>query len=89
MHVRERIVATSVQTPADLQAHNENYIGGDIVAGANTGLQILVRPRFALDPYATGIPGVYMCSAATPPGGGAHGMNGYNAAQIALRKMRG
>jgi phytoene dehydrogenase-like protein len=49
---------------------------------------VLFRPRFALDPYATGIPGVYICSAATPPGAGAHGMNGYNAARSALKNLR-
>jgi phytoene dehydrogenase-like protein len=85
---RDRIVATAVRTPAELEAHNENYIGGDIVTGANTPVQILFRPRIALDPYETGIPGVYICSAATPPGGGVHGMNGYNAAQSALRGLR-
>ncbi len=47
----------------------------------------LIRPRFALDPYATGIPGVFICSAATPPGAGVHGMNGYNAARSALRGL--
>ena len=50
-------------------------------------LQILIRPRLALDPYATGIPGVYICSAATPPGAGAHGMSGYNAARSALDRL--
>lgn len=85
--VRERIVASSVRTPADLAAHNANYIGGDIITGANTPVQVLFRPRFALDPYSTGIPGVYICSAATPPGAGAHGMNGYNAARSALRHL--
>jgi phytoene dehydrogenase-like protein len=48
----------------------------------------LIRPRLALDPYSTGIPGVFICSAATPPGPGVHGMNGYNAAQAALRYLR-
>jgi phytoene dehydrogenase-like protein len=85
--LRERIVATAVRSPADLLAHNSNYIGGDIITGANTPLQVLVRPRFALDPYSTGIPGVYICSAATPPGAGVHGMNGYNAAKSALRHL--
>ena len=47
----------------------------------------MFRPRLALDPYATGIPGVFICSAATPPGAGAHGMNGYNAAQSVLRHL--
>jgi phytoene dehydrogenase-like protein len=81
---RERIVAKAVRTPAQLTAHNANYIGGDIITGANTPLQVLIRPRFALDPYSTGIPGVFICSAATPPGAGAHGMNGYHAARSAL-----
>ena len=86
--LRERIVASAVRTPADLLAENANYIGGDIVNGANGPIQVVIRPRFALDPYATGIPGVFICSAATPPGGGVHGMCGYNAAQSALRHLR-
>jgi phytoene dehydrogenase-like protein len=86
--LRERILARHVRSPADLASYNPNYVGGDIVTGANTPLQSLSRPRLALDPYATGIPGVYICSAATPPGAGAHGMNGYNAAQSALRALR-
>ena len=69
--LRERIVGTSVRTPADLERENANYTGGDIVTGANTPVQVLIRPRLAFDPYATGIPGVFICSAATPPGGGA------------------
>jgi phytoene dehydrogenase-like protein len=85
--LRERILARAVRSPADLAAHNANYVGGDIMTGANTPFQSLVRPRLALDPYATGIPGVYICSAATPPGPGAHGMCGYNAAQSLLRGL--
>lgn len=84
---RERIVASAVRGPADLAAYNSNYVGGDIITGANTPVQVLFRPRFALDPYSTGIDGVYICSAATPPGAGAHGMNGYNAARSALRRL--
>jgi phytoene dehydrogenase-like protein len=84
---RERIVATSVRTPADLAAYNSNYVGGDIITGANTPLQVLFRPRLAIDPYSVGTDGVYICSAATPPGAGAHGMNGYNAARSALRGL--
>jgi len=86
--LRERILARHVRSPADLESYNANYIGGDIVTGANTPWQTLSRPRLALDPYATGIPGVYICSAATPPGGGVSGMNGYNAARSALRRLR-
>jgi phytoene dehydrogenase-like protein len=84
---RERITATSVRSPADLEAYNSNYVGGDIITGANSPVQVLFRPRLALDPYSTGIKGVYICSAATPPGAGAHGMNGYNAARSALRHL--
>ena len=85
--LRERIVATAVRGPAALEARNANYIGGDIITGANTPVQVLIRPRLAVDPYSTGIPGVFICSAATPPGAGAHGMNGYNAARSALRHL--
>jgi phytoene dehydrogenase-like protein len=85
---RERIVASSARGPAELAAYNPNYIGGDIITGANTPLQILFRPRFALDPYSAGAPGLYICSAATPPGAGAHGIGGYNAARSALRHLR-
>jgi phytoene dehydrogenase-like protein len=87
--LRERIVATNVRTPAEIEARNANYIGGDIVTGANTPWQVLIRPRLSLNPYSTGIPGVYICSAASPPGGGVHGMCGYNAAQAALKGLRG
>jgi phytoene dehydrogenase-like protein len=86
--LRERIIARHVRTPADLAAYNPNYVGGDIVTGANTPLQLVSRPRLALDPYDTGIPGVFICSAATPPSAGAHGMNGYNAARSVLRQLR-
>jgi phytoene dehydrogenase-like protein len=84
---RERIVARAVRTPARLEASNANYVGGDIITGANTPLQTLIRPRLALDPYATGIPGHFICSAATPPGAGVHGMCGYNAARSALAHL--
>ncbi len=85
--LRERIVATSTRSPAELEAHNANYVGGDIATGANSPRQMTFRPRLALDPYSTGIPGHYICSAATPPGGGVHGMGGFNAAQSALRYL--
>jgi phytoene dehydrogenase-like protein len=85
--LRERIVGQAVRTPAEFERLNENYIGGDIVNGANGPIQILMRPRIALDPYATGMPGVVICSAATPPGGGVHGMCGANAARSALRSV--
>lgn len=88
--VRDRIVATVSSGPAELAAHNVNYVGGDIGTGANDLRQLVFRPRVALDPYATGIPGTALCSAATPPGAGVHGMAGFHAARSALRtRVRG
>jgi len=69
--LRERILATAVRSTSEIASHNANYIGGDIITGANTPWQTVIRPRLALDPYSTGIPGVFICSAATPPGAGA------------------
>jgi phytoene dehydrogenase-like protein len=83
----DRVVARNRRSTIQMQAHNPNYIGGDIVTGANSARQLVFRPRVALNPYATGVPGVYLCSAATPPGAGAHGMCGYNAANAALARL--
>lgn len=85
--LRDRIVGRFVRSTRELQAYNANYVGGDIVTGANDLLQVAIRPRFAVDPYDTGIPGVFLCSAATPPGAGVHGMCGANAARSALRHL--
>ncbi|MFF4650818.1 phytoene desaturase family protein [Streptomyces sp. NPDC001380] len=85
--LRERVVATAVRSPAQFAAYDANYVGGDIATGANTVRQLALRPRPAADPYRTGVPGVYLCSAATPPGAGVHGMCGHNAALSALRGL--
>lgn len=82
---RDRIVGVHVRNVAQMEAYNPNYVGGDISAGANTPRQLIARPRFGLDPYATGVPGVFLCSSATPPSGGVHGMGGFNAARSALK----
>ncbi|HET6987987.1 MAG TPA: NAD(P)/FAD-dependent oxidoreductase [Kribbella sp.] len=84
---RDLIVARCVQTTGQLEEHNANYIGGDVTTGANTARQLIFRPRVTLNPYGLGVPGVFLCSAATPPGAGAHGMCGYNAAQAALASL--
>ena len=86
---RERVLARHTRNVPQTEIYNANYVGGDVVTGSNDPRQLVFRPRVALDPYATGIPGVYLCSAATPPGAGAHGMCGYNAAQSALRLIDG
>lgn len=87
--LRERIVASATRSTAEIAAANANYVGGDIITGANTPRQVLIRPRLALDPYSTGAPGLFICSAATPPGAGVHGMCGHNAARSVLRHLRG
>ncbi len=83
---RDCIVARTVTTPADLETRNPNLVGGDIAGGATDLAQLFTRPIVSLDPYATPIPGVYLCSSSTPPGIGVHGMCGYYAAQSAIKK---
>jgi phytoene dehydrogenase-like protein len=85
--IRDRILGKFVRTTRNMATYNPNYVGGDIVTGSNDPLQVAFRPRIALNPYETGIPGVYICSAATPPGAGVHGMGGHNAALSALRTL--
>ncbi|MFC8905083.1 phytoene desaturase family protein [Micromonospora sp. NPDC057140] len=85
---RERIVGMRVTGPADFAGWNPNFAGGDIMTGAKDIRQLVFGPRAAGDPYATGIPGVYLCSAATPPGPGAHGMCGAHAARHALAYLQ-
>jgi len=84
---RDTIVATSTRNAPEMAAYNPNYVGGDIGSGANTAKQIALRPRFALNPYKLGVKGIYLCSSATPPGAGVHGMCGFNAAETALRGL--
>jgi phytoene dehydrogenase-like protein len=81
---RDRILARSALGPADLERYNENYVGGDINGGAAILSQLFTRPVARFSPYTTPLPGVLLCSASTPPGGGVHGMSGYHAARAAL-----
>ena len=82
---RDRILARSVMSPAAIEAHNANYVGGDIGAGIADLRQFFTRPTWRT--YSTPVRGLYLCSAATPPGVGAHGMCGYFAAQRALADL--
>jgi phytoene dehydrogenase-like protein len=79
------VLARNILGTHDLQDHNPNYLGGDIGAGAMTLRQTVARPRLSAHPYRTALPGVYLCSASTPPGPGVHGMAGFHAAHAALR----
>jgi len=81
---RDRILARSVHGPAAMEAHDANYIGGDINGGIQDIRQLIFRPWPSIDPYRVG-DGLYLCSSSTPPGGGVHGMCGMLAARSALR----
>ncbi|MGV0808583.1 phytoene desaturase family protein [Mycolicibacterium setense] len=84
----DRIVGTAVRSATEMSVYNPNYVGGDICTGAKDIRQLAFGPRVTLAPYDVGIPGMYICSAATPPGPGAHGMCGANAAARALDRLR-
>ena len=86
---KERILECATHTTADIERGNASMIGGDISGGANTLRQVIARPALKRNPYATPLPGIYLCSASTPPGGGVHGMCGYLAATKALSPVRG
>jgi phytoene dehydrogenase-like protein len=85
---RDRVLARATAGPPEIAARNANYIGGDIASGAVSGLQLLLRPRPTLFPYRTPHPAVFICSSATPPGPGVHGMSGHNAAKAVWKRLR-
>ncbi|MFF0449772.1 phytoene desaturase family protein [Streptomyces sp. NPDC004609] len=85
---RDLVLARAVAGPPQLAARNANYVGGDIACGAFSGLQTILRPKLARVPYATAHPAVFLCSSATPPGPGVHGMSGHHAARAVWRRLR-
>lgn len=86
---RDRILARHTMNTAQIEAWNPNYVGGDINGGIIDLGQLYTRPTISLSPYSTSEPGLFICSSATPPGGGVHGMCGYHAARVALRETFG
>jgi phytoene dehydrogenase-like protein len=85
---RDRVLARSARGPRDLAADNRNYVGGDINGGAMDLSQLLFRPAARPLPYRTPRRGMYLCSSATPPGGGVHGLCGLMAAKVAIYDSR-
>ena len=83
---RERIIARAAHGPAAMEQRNPNLVGGDIAGGYGGLSQLVRRPNLSPRPWATPLPGVYLCSASTPPGAGVHGMGGYHAARLALAR---
>ena len=86
---RDIVLAARAVPAARMSDHNANYIGGDIGMGGNSAWRAIAGPTPQLNPWRTPIPKVYLCSAATPPGGGVHGMAGYYAARTLLRREFG
>ena len=84
---RDLVVSRVAKTAVAAAEANPNYVGGDISGGMATLRQTIFRPTLRWDNYGTGVPGVYLCSAASPPGGGVHGMCGYWAARTALKDL--
>jgi phytoene dehydrogenase-like protein len=82
---RELVLARNAIAPADFERRNRNLVGGDVNGGTADLAQLFTRPVRSRNPYRTPVPGLYLCSSATPPGGGVHGMCGYSAALVALR----
>ena len=82
---RDCVLARHVAPPSELERMDANLVGGDISGGALTLGQLVFRPSFRA--YSTGAANVYLCSASTPPGGGVHGMCGYFAARLALKRL--
>jgi phytoene dehydrogenase-like protein len=85
---RDRIVGNASYGSVDFAEWNPNFVGGNILTGAKDSKQLLVGPRMTVRPYDVGLAGHFLCSAATPPGPGAHGMCGANAAWRALDYLR-
>lgn len=86
---RDVVVAARSVPASRLAGHNANLIGGDIGVGGNNMFSALTGPTVQWNPWATPIPRAYLCSSATPPGGGVHGMAGLYAARTVLRREFG
>lgn len=84
---RDTVLARSTRTALEMEAHNPNLVGGDINGGSQTLAQLFSRPVARIVPYGTPVKGLFLCSAATPPGGGVHGMCGHHAGQAVLRAV--
>ena len=86
---RDTVVASNSIPASQMAAHNQNYIGGDIATGVVSFYRMMARPRLSWDNYSLGVPGAFLCSSATPPAPGVHGMNGWFAARRALKTRFG
>jgi phytoene dehydrogenase-like protein len=86
---RDLVLAARCVPAAEMSLHNANYVGGDIIVGGATLFAAMVGPTLRWNPWTTPIPQAYLCSSATPPGTGVHGMAGYYAARTVLKREFG
>ncbi|GAA3916400.1 NAD(P)-binding protein [Chitinophaga oryziterrae] len=84
---RDLILGKHVMNTVQMENYNPNYVGGDINGGVLDITQLYTRPALRCSPYNTSAKGIYVCSSATPPGGGVHGMCGFHAAKKALKDI--
>jgi phytoene dehydrogenase-like protein len=84
---KDRILAKHTMNSTQMEEYNPNYVGGDINGGVIDVRQLFTRPALRWSPYKSSAKGIYICSASTPPGGGVHGMCGYNAAKRVLKDI--
>lgn len=82
----ERVLARHAMPPAALEAYDANLVGGDLGGGSADLRQFAARPVLSRRPWQTPVPGLFLCSASTPPGGGVHGMGGWHAARLAMAR---
>jgi phytoene dehydrogenase-like protein len=83
---KDTVLARHTMNASQMEAYDANYVGGDINGGAGDLRQAFTRPSVSIRPWVTPMKGVYLCSSATPPGGGVHGMCGWHAAKAALTR---
>jgi phytoene dehydrogenase-like protein len=86
---RDLVLSSRCVTAAQMSNYNANYVGGDIIVGGATLFAAMVGPTLRWNPWTTPIPKAYLCSSATPPGTGVHGMSGYYAARTVLKREFG
>ncbi|MFN2543194.1 MAG: phytoene desaturase family protein, partial [Actinomycetota bacterium] len=84
---RDLVLERHTRSPAQAEAENENLVGGDFSGGVLDLRQLVARPALRASPYSTPVPGLFICSSSTPPGGGVHGLCGHFAARAALRTL--
>jgi phytoene dehydrogenase-like protein len=84
---RRSVIGRQVLAPTDLEKRF-GLTGGNIMQGTMSLSSLsFMRPVPGYADYRTPIRGLYMCGAATHPGGGVMGACGYNAAREILRDI--